>query len=144
MRLALGALLAALLAACGPTGPRGALSYATAMAGCGPVDQPATVIAFNSAPLLPGQQQFAPLRVTILQPVDSLSGRSWQVGAQASAVYITGGDVYTAATAGTVVVTSVDSARRVQGTIDLQFPGGDRPIATAFNAPWIQSGALCG
>jgi len=133
---------AALAVACGPSEPANELRYAAAMLGCGPVDQPVTIIALAHEPIRSAQLPGDAVRITIQQPVSGLAGRTWQIGSQAGAFYLVGGDVQVSAIAGSVTVTQVDATNRVDGRVNLQFPSS--LIAMEFSAPWIDSGLRCG
>ena len=133
---------AALAVACGPSGPTNELRYAAAMLGCGPVDQPTTIIVLAREPIQPAQLPDDAVRVIIHEPVDTLAGRTWQIGDKAGAFYIVGGDGIVSATTGSVTVTHVDATKRVDGGVNLLFSSW--LLVTEFSAPWIETGVRCG
>jgi len=133
---------ATLAVACGPSAPTNELRYAAAMFSCGPVDQPATVIVLSREPILSAQVPDAAVRITILEPVDTLAGRTWQIGDKAGAFYIVGGDGIVSATTGSVTVTRVDSTKRIDGGVNLLFSSW--LLVTEFSAPWIETDLRCG
>lgn len=139
-KAALPSLLFAL--ACGPSGPTTELRYAAAMFTCGPVDQAATRIALAREPIRSAQVPGDAVQITILEPVDTLAGSTWQIGDKAGAFYLVGGDVQVSATSGRVTVTHVDATKRVEGSVNLQFSSW--LLVTEFSAPWVESGVTCG
>ena len=134
---------ATLAVACGPSAPTNELRYAAAMFACGPVDQPATIIVLSREPIRPAQLPDEAVRVIILHPVDTLAGRTWQIGDNTGAFYGVGGDGIVSATTGSVTVTRVDSTKRIDGGVNLLF-SSSWLLVTEFSAPWIESGVRCG
>src|SRR5689334_24704450 len=93
---------ATLAVACGPSGPTTELRYAAAMLGCGPVDQPTTLIVLAREPIQHAQLPYDAVRIILHEPLDTLAGRTWQIGDRAGAFYLVGGDVQVSATTGSV------------------------------------------
>ena len=123
------------------------LEHAVATRLCGPVDQPFTQLVLAHDPIAsPFQPPFPHVRVVILDRVDNLAGRTWDITTDMGpgAWYVTGGDSHQrqAAFSGQVRVTSVDSSQLVRGAVELRFPA--RSVVTDFSAPWVEPFFLCG
>lgn len=121
------------------------LSHAVATLVCGPADQGFTSIMLAHDPIASLEQPpFPHVRLTILESVDNLAGRTWDITTSMGpgAWYVAGPDNVQSAVSGQVRVTSVDSTKKVEGAVELRFPG--RLVVTDFSAPWIESLILCG
>jgi len=123
------------------------LEHAVATRLCGPVDQPVTSIMLARDPIAsPFQPPFPHVSVVIMESVGNLAGRTWDITTDMGpgAWYVTGGGANQrqAALSGHVRVTSVDSAQRIRGAVELRFPA--RTVVTDFSAPWVEPFFLCG
>ncbi|SRR6266511_2289781 len=130
--------------ACDVSGPASSLSHAAAMLQCGPGDGPVTVIVLAHDSVVFAHPSYPLVSVAISAQVSALAGRRWDIPSDTGVVawYVTGAGKAQPAISGRVTVTRVDSTKRVDGTVELQFPS--RIVATAFSAPWIDSGVTCG
>ena len=129
------------LTSCDQVGPGPSLSHAAAWNMCGPADGPATVVVLANERVQLDEPSFPSVEIMILQSVSAIGGRTWNLnGDSASASYAT--RLHTEpVTAGTVTITSVDSAKTVRGSLSAHF--GSRIIEMDFTAPWLEHSVLC-
>jgi hypothetical protein len=121
------------------------LDHAVATLQCGPADQGFTSILLAHDPIAsPLEPPFPHVSVMMLVSVDDLAGRTFDITSDLGPVvwYVTGPMQRESAISGYVRVTSVDSTRRVVGTVELRFPS--RAVRTDFSAPWVEPFFLCG
>src|SRR5262245_44628928 len=126
--------------------PEAGFSHAVATMICGPADGPATGILLGRNPIpAPLEPSYPYVRVSIWQPVSTLKSLYLIDANQGdvSAQYFLSADEFLTATAGTVRIDRVSSNNRIEGSVDLRFPGA-RTVTEGFNAPWIESFILCG
>jgi len=134
--------LLALLAGCDQLGPQPRLAHAAAMRWCGPADGPATVIVLADEPVQSVEPLYPSVSIMILDGVSGIAGRTFSVtGDSAGATYIIKPGHNEFASSGSIIITSVDSAKTVSGSASLRFQS--RIVETQFTAPWIESLMLC-
>ena len=142
---ALSALGVIAAAACAHSSTDPDLRYAAATLWCAPNDAGITGILLGRNPITSQQPSFPHVRVVLPEYVTALPGRRFNIGSGASdatAVFINGRPFAEPATFGHVTIASVDSTKRVRGSLELQF--GSRMVATDFDAVWIEPFMLCG
>jgi hypothetical protein len=118
------------------------LAHAAAMFWCGPADGPATVIVLADEPVQSVEPLYPSVSIMILDGVSGIAGRTFSVtGDSAGATYIIKPGHNEFASSGSIIITSVDSAKTVSGSASLRFQS--RIVETQFTAPWIESLMLC-
>src|SRR5262245_5916770 len=126
--------------------PEAGFSHAVATMICGLADGPATGILLGQNPIpSPLEPSYPYVRVSIWQPVGTLKSLYVIDATQGdvSAQYFLSAGEFLTATTGTVRIDRVSSNNRIEGSVDLRFPGG-KAVTEGFSAPWIESFILCG
>jgi hypothetical protein len=141
-------LVAVFAMACGDavSPPLRGLTYAAATFACGPADGPAVAIYLAQSPVGSLEPSTPFVRVYVPVELDQLAGRAWPVFAgksEAGAWFHPNESTYELAETGYMIVSSVDSDKTIEGSVDLQFPDSGH-IKTRFRATWVPTTTLCG
>lgn len=126
-------------------GPPPDLEYAAATNTCGPLGESAVEIFLVPAPMQSLAPQTPYARMSVVQPLKNLEGRTWQLAgpdAEGGAWYHPTANDIEIATWGVLTVTSVTADSTIEGNVHLVFPSG-RNVSGEFRATWFNTNRLC-
>jgi hypothetical protein len=122
--------------------PETGFAHAVATMTCGPEGGSGgtgIVLARDSIPAL--DPPFPFVSVHIPEQVSNLRSLYLLALGDVSAQYFVSATEAEVATGGRIRIDRVSSANRIEGSVDLRFPG--RSVTALFDAPWVESPILC-